>query len=481
MVQIIGSVLTATAGHKAYVGKAMDRVAVTFLKGTLTWYSPEEEVERIRQENSTKVITNQEFVFSIADRYMREIKGFIAFSDKIPKTDFSRLDDKELWRMYDRYCRLYEKTYIWSEPLFWVIKEPVSEFLEKYLRSKTDNVSHALAVLTAPDKKTFAAEEQLSLLKIAMKIETDEELRELFKKDLAIIEKNITRFKVNGDIDKHTEDFTWMPYDYGVMLWDKRHFLKELKRVLKKDAHIEIARIDDYYKTLRKEKRKLIKELGIDERHQKIFETMAVGAFIMDYKKGIYTKSHYQIIPMVQEIASRLGLTELQTRFMLVGEVKQALVEGRKPDTEVLDQRYELSLYFIDGKGKHTFADKVEAEEFVKAREEALDETSTVVGKTGSPGKYTGNVRVITDAREIHKVNKGEVLVTIMTSPDFTVGMRKAGAIVTDEGGITCHAAIISRELGIPCIIGTRIATRALKTGDMVEVDADKGTVKKVI
>jgi pyruvate,water dikinase len=70
------------------------------------------------------------------------------------------------------------------------------------------------------------------------------------------------------------------------------------------------------------------------------------------------------------------------------------------------------------------------------------------------------------------------VLVTSMTTPDFIVAMKKAGAIVTDEGGLSCHAAIVSRELKIPCVIGTKIATKVFKDGDRVEVDANKGIVK---
>ena len=65
-----------------------------------------------------------------------------------------------------------------------------------------------------------------------------------------------------------------------------------------------------------------------------------------------------------------------------------------------------------------------------------------------------------------------------MTSPDYMVAVKKAAAIVTDEGGVTCHAAIVSRELKIPCIVGTKNATKALKTGDLVEVDADNGVVR---
>ena len=67
-----------------------------------------------------------------------------------------------------------------------------------------------------------------------------------------------------------------------------------------------------------------------------------------------------------------------------------------------------------------------------------------------------------------------------MTRPEFLPLLRQAKAIITDEGGLTCHAAIISRELGIPCIIGTKMATRILKDGDLVEVDANKGIVRKI-
>ena len=76
------------------------------------------------------------------------------------------------------------------------------------------------------------------------------------------------------------------------------------------------------------------------------------------------------------------------------------------------------------------------------------------------------------------RVKQGDILAASMTTPDYVSAMKKAKAIITDEGGITCHAAIVSRELGIPCVIGTKIATKALKDGDVVEVDADKGVVK---
>lgn len=82
------------------------------------------------------------------------------------------------------------------------------------------------------------------------------------------------------------------------------------------------------------------------------------------------------------------------------------------------------------------------------------------------------------DSKEPDKVKEGDILVTFMTTPVFVPAMEKAAAIVTDEGGILCHAAIVSRELGIPCVIGTKIATKVLKDGDFVEVDANRGIIK---
>ena len=96
------------------------------------------------------------------------------------------------------------------------------------------------------------------------------------------------------------------------------------------------------------------------------------------------------------------------------------------------------------------------------------------------PGKVKGRVLIIKNQNDysIQKVKKDFILTTPMTTPDIIFLMKKSKAIITDEGGLTSHAAIVSRELNIPCIIGTKIATKVLKDGDLVEVDADKGIIR---
>lgn len=98
-------------------------------------------------------------------------------------------------------------------------------------------------------------------------------------------------------------------------------------------------------------------------------------------------------------------------------------------------------------------------------------------GLPASPGTAVGKIRILKSAKEIHKVEKGDVLVAVMTDPDFVPAMKKAVAIVTDEGGRTSHASIVSRELGVPSIVGTINATQILKNNEIVTVDGDLGFV----
>jgi pyruvate,water dikinase len=116
-------------------------------------------------------------------------------------------------------------------------------------------------------------------------------------------------------------------------------------------------------------------------------------------------------------------------------------------------------------------------------REKELKQNTGDISEFKGTGVTKGKVRArvkvcngVDDA--FKKVKKGDILVTGMTLPDYVPVMKIASAVITNEGGITCHAAIVCRELGLPCIVGTKIATQVLKDGDLVEVDADKGVVR---
>ena len=115
------------------------------------------------------------------------------------------------------------------------------------------------------------------------------------------------------------------------------------------------------------------------------------------------------------------------------------------------------------------------------SKEEEVDLEVLIRGLGASPGLASGTVKVILSLDELDKVQDGDVMVTTMTTPDMVPAMKRATGIVTDEGGVTCHAAIISRELGIPCVVGTGDATTTLKENDEVTADGKKGLVYKGI
>ncbi|NTU47012.1 hypothetical protein HGA88_05285 [Candidatus Roizmanbacteria bacterium] len=129
-----------------------------------------------------------------------------------------------------------------------------------------------------------------------------------------------------------------------------------------------------------------------------------------------------------------------------------------------------------------------EAEHLLTLFRDVVTNKNMVRGTPASLGKATGKVKLITVdytnfnalSREISKMNKGDILVAETTAPELIVACRKASAIVTDVGGMLSHAAIVSREFGIPCIVGTENATQVFKDGDLVEVDANVGTVTKI-
>ena len=144
-----------------------------------------------------------------------------------------------------------------------------------------------------------------------------------------------------------------------------------------------------------------------------------------------------------------------------------------------IDER-DGKVWILQARPETVFSQKKEKEE--AAVEATTTERKIVVkGLPASPGKAAGRAHVIENPEDIDDFKEGEILVTTMTAPDWVPAMKKAKAIVTDAGGMTCHASIVSRELGIPCIVGTKSrseeATKTITDGQMITVDATNGIV----
>lgn len=146
----------------------------------------------------------------------------------------------------------------------------------------------------------------------------------------------------------------------------------------------------------------------------------------------------------------------------------------------VLEDRLQYGCFLLNGE-LYPYARLAEELQKHNLQLESFDtRVSEVKGSIGYKGVARGPARIIKKYADLELVQEGEILVANLTEPSYMVAMQKVAAFVTDEGGIMSHAAIVAREMKKPCVIGTKIATQVFKTGDMVEVDAEKGVVRKV-
>lgn len=159
----------------------------------------------------------------------------------------------------------------------------------------------------------------------------------------------------------------------------------------------------------------------------------------------------------------------------------QEAVSGKIPSQDALEKRLEHYFYTDDT----LFVDETKEaiEQKYNISIESSDRAQAIVeftGRSAFPGKAIGKIRKIIDRSQNAFFERGEILLSPTTQPDFLPSMEKAAAIISDEGGLISHAAILARELRKPCIIGTKTAFDTLKDGDLVEVDAEKGIVRKI-
>ena len=178
---------------------------------------------------------------------------------------------------------------------------------------------------------------------------------------------------------------------------------------------------------------------------------------------------------MINFASSILNNQEINPFFLLVDELK-------KPQKYLERISRERSKGFLVYRDEIVPVDKIS--DFLKnknfiLKDPEITDNSKIKGTIAQKGFVHGVAKIVYTERDLKKISSSkDILVSPMTRPDFVPAMKIAGAVVTDEGGVICYAAIISRELGIPCIVGTKIATKVLHDGDLVEVDADNGVVR---
>jgi phosphohistidine swiveling domain-containing protein len=454
------------------------------------WYAMVPALDKAAKKAFEIVKKDPAYLHNLRNKFVEFAPTIVEFAHGVSKKDLKTFSDKELWGLYNKYLKMYDEIYTYGEPITLGLNDSLGGYLRDYLEKKTKSkkdLTKYYNTLISPTEMSFIKREEIDLLKIGVIIKNTKGVVKLFNHDIKSIKNGLNNFpEINKMINDHVKAYEWVPYDYGVTTWTKDYFLDALKIILDRGDILErLDQDENYYKKLSLDQEGAIVKLNIDNKHSLLFQALRDCAFLMDYKKEEFTKSHLYIRPLIVEIARRFGLTRIECRYLLPEEIKKYLLSGKKPNKELIHSRTKLCLVYWKGRKVSIYEkDKVQEifDSLIKEPEtsEIAREKFKIDGIIASSGKAVGKVKVVKSSDDIAKVNDGDILVAVMTSPDYVVGMKKAAAIITDEGGITCHAAIVSRELGVPCIVGTKIATKHLVDGELLEVNANHGSVRIV-
>jgi len=243
------------------------------------------------------------------------------------------------------------------------------------------------------------------------------------------------------------------------------------------ELKIDIEKSRDEVKKKDIEKRKLGKALSSEEKSVEEFLSWIIE--MRDDRKSLMNKMDVLMNEAVRGLYRNWKIDE----GMSFNSFGFDVLRGKKFVLENIEKVKKrggdfVNLYY----GGNEYLERFEnlEEEFggAESLEEPRNDVKFIKGQVANKGKVKGFARIIHDPTMNHSFMEGEILVTGMTRPEFVPLMKKAGAIVTNEGGIACHAAIVCRELDKPCIIGTKNATEIIRDGDLVEVDGDEGIVR---
>lgn len=345
-----------------------------------------------------------------------------------------------------------------------VVNKEVAPRLAKRRNIDINEASRMMNVLSHPEKQSLLTEVRKSFLEICLD---------------AIDEKNIDK-KIKSYIKK----YFWVNTDF----FSKQDITKEnlLERVAaeinknnRKIISAEIKEIDNNFKKIHKEEEKIKASLKLTKEDRADISFAKLIVSWMDVRKRGMMKDVYYIFSFLCDIAKKYNLEYEDLSCYTKEEVIELVETGRKVSDKEIKHRHEDCFLVFNKSGIQRFYDQ-DGVDLISAVEQKHRNMETIKGAVASAGdkkKVNGKVKIVLDPLK-DEFLEGDILVTSMTRVEFVPLMRKAKAIITNEGGIACHAAIVSRELGTPCIIGTKNATKILKNGDEVELDLEKGFVK---
>lgn len=412
-----------------------------------------------------KTTDTPEKVVILKNKYETFAKNLFNSLDTLNKNQ-----TKEAWvdfsKEYQRMCAgLFLTT---------IIGRAGGDLLSKKLKKNgidEQSIPDVIGLITYPDEHTPLFNSQLDLLVIASNYQ-----KAKFADD-----------KLDKQLNIWLDKYGYIPVNFCDEPWSIDDIKLQFESLLKKDCTKEVERYVADNKDRIKRKEEKLKELNNSE-ISNIAYAIAEGTYLNEFRKSVFSKVSLGYRNFFKKVTEKINSSDWRDCFYLLPEEITEILGGKKFDIEKIMKERDTIAYYINKNKQFTILNQNELETLTafvahgrgdsgKNKQLEVNSQNQVKGYSANRGVVKGIARIILSSKDFSKLQQGEILVTTMTSVDFVPIMERAGAFVTNEGGITSHASIVAREMNKPCIIGTQNATQIIKDGDLVEVNANNGIV----
>jgi len=352
--------------------------------------------------------------------------------------------------------------------------------LKNIPNNRLDSIKSCLKILYKP---THEIENGLKILEIGNTIQQDDKIELFFlNKDVDdLLPLLPTMFPdIWNLIIDYKKNFSWM----GRMYFDgdpisEYEIIERIKNILSINCYDKLRAINDKRKKEIENRTNLFKLFNNDKDIVAFSKIISSYLYLRTYRLDVFFISHENLQHLFDEICNRFSFSYRNLIYLRTDEIIDLLINNSNEKYKKIsyERMNGYSVTVLDGKS--FWKRDVKDNQFTAFKADKFN-TNQVSGISTCPGFVKGKVKIILSEQDVINMSKGEILLTTMTMPSLMLAVEKAAAIVTDEGGMLCHAAIISREFDIPCIIATEYATKVFKNGEEVIVDANKGIIRRI-
>jgi len=413
------------------------------------------------------------------EKYCRiELKASIALYKigiKYKKNDWSKKTNQEIAKIINDLIEKYREI---GGP--WYVQYPLDEFFEKSIEKSLEKIiskddqdfRKIVLIFSNSEKMTEVAEERWQITKILKKfIKNSENFKNFSESAKKIINKHLEKFAyINRGLG------AGKPYNF----FDITERLREIEKQITDGKSIDKMIYESSEEKAKKDYLWALNKIKPKADFKKVIKQARWHSYLRNIRVESFFNADYGASFIYAEVAKRANFNNDWIMEVSIPEMMDFLINNKSlPNDREIKMRLDDYAMIVKNGQTTLITDRKRINKIAKEYKISVKQTEVIHGKVACLGGIIrGRAKICLDIKDIGKINRGDIMVAQFTTPDFVPAMEKAAAIVADQGGLSSHAAIVSRELGVPCVMATKNGTRIIRDNDLVEVDATKGIVK---